>query len=168
VARLFSAVVPPEPVLDQLAGALGPIDRPLRAEPRAGWHVTLGFYGDGEDPGTRLAWLQDALSGLAAPRLRLHGRGTFPGVGWVGVQADQTLDRLALAAGAGVGRPHKAHLTIARWRPQEQRAGQAALSTVTGYRSQWWTATEVALMASVRTGAGSRYTVVGRVPLAGM
>jgi 2'-5' RNA ligase len=168
MARLFSALVPPEPVLDGLAAALGPIDPPLRAESRAGWHITLGFYGDGDDPAARAAWLADAVAGLAAPRLRLHGFGTFPKVGWAGVQADHALDRLARAAGAGVARPYKAHLTLARWKQEEQDAGRAALDLLSGYASQWWVATEVVLMASTRTAEGAVYTPVARCVLSGV
>lgn len=167
MARLFSALVPPAPVLDQLAAALGPIDPPLRAENRAGWHITLGFYGDGDDPATRSAWLAEALDGMAAPRLRLHGAGTFPRVGWVGVQADQALDRLARAAGAGAERPYQPHLTVARWRTEEQEAGRAALQAVEAHDSEWWVATEVALLVSARTAEGVTYTPVGRCPLNG-
>lgn len=168
MARLFSALVPPAPVLDHLAAALGPFDPPLRPEPRAGWHVTLGFYGDGEDPATRSAWLTDAVTGLVAPRLRLRGAGTFPKVGWVGVRADQALSRLALAAGAGVERPYRPHLTLARWRHQEQELGTAALHPIEGYEGPWWLATEVVLLASSRTAGGVRYTPVVRCVLGGV
>jgi RNA 2',3'-cyclic 3'-phosphodiesterase len=167
MARLFSALVPPAPVLDHLAATLGPIDPPLRAETRAGWHITLGFYGDDDDGAARSAWLTDALSAMAAPRLRLHGFGTFPKVGWAGVQADDALARLALAAGAGVERPYKAHLTLARWKQEEQERGRAALQPLTGYESPWWVATEVVLMASSRTARGAVYTPVARCVLNG-
>jgi len=170
MARLFSALIPPEPVLDSLAAALGPIDPPLRAEARAGWHITLGFYGDGDDLAARSAWLAEAVAGLAAPRLRLHGFGTFPKVGWVGlagVQADPALHQLALAAGAGVERPYKPHLTLARWKHEEQELGRAALKSLVGYSSQWWVATEVVLMASTRTAEGAVYTPVARYELGG-
>ncbi|TDP97287.1 RNA 2',3'-cyclic phosphodiesterase [Labedaea rhizosphaerae] len=168
MARLFTALVPPEPVLDDLAAALGPLDSPLRAESRAGWHITLGFYGDGDDPVARTKWLVQAVDGLAAPRLRLHGFGTFPKVGWAGVEADDALDRLARAAGAGVERPYKPHLTLARWKQEEQERGRAALESLEGYSSPWWVATEVVLMASTRTAEGAVYTPVARCVLSGV
>lgn len=168
MARLFSALVPPAPVLDHLAATVGTLDPPLRAASRPGWHITLGFYGDGDDPAARAAVLTAALTGLTAPRLRLHGCGTFPGVGWAGVQADQALHRLALAAGAEAERPYTPHLTLARWRHEEQEAGSAALQVLRDYDSQWWVATEVVLMSSTRTAEGSAYTAVGRCVLSGL
>ncbi|MGH3313594.1 MAG: 2'-5' RNA ligase family protein, partial [Streptomyces sp.] len=85
--RLFAALLPPGDVLDgpgQLAGAvkemrtLAGADR-LRWTERAGWHLTLAFYGDVADD--LLPELRERLTRAAGRRrplrLRLAGGGRF-------------------------------------------------------------------------------------------
>jgi 2'-5' RNA ligase len=190
VARLFSALVPPAPVLDHLAGWLAehPIDAPLRWGPRDRWHVTIGFFGDDDDPDRRTKWLRRRVAGRLAPALRLAGAGTFPGVLWVGVRPDTETDarRLATlgqAAGAGravssppaPARPGRTafhpHLTLARWRSGTPDR-DALIAVFAGYTGPWFTPDELLLMRSdfgmrgEHGSGGPTYTTVDRLPLA--
>lgn len=171
MARLFTALVPPEPVLSELRERLSPVQADgLRWIPDERWHVTLGFFGDDDDPQRRARWVSRRVAGRPAPRLRLAGGGTFRGVLWVGVepagQNDVTaLHRLAKAAGAG-RRGYTAHLTVARWRVHGMdRAALAA--PLQGFGGSWFSPDEVLLMRSDpgEAGAGPVYSVLLRTPL---
>src|ERR1700743_2167733 len=80
--RLFSALVPPAPVLDDLAARLAApttaLPPELRRTPRERWHITLGFFGDDDDPVRRAKWLRRRVGGRQAPALRLGGGGGVP------------------------------------------------------------------------------------------
>lgn len=182
--RLFSALRPPQAVLDDLRAALEALDLPpddaLRWSDPAGWHITLGFYGDeGADDlaRSRAEWLAPRVAGCAPPRVELTGCGTFPGVLWAGVGGDlRGLHALGLAAGAGdpsagpdAGRPYHPHLTLARWRaPRQPQAVQLALEGMTGRRGPSWLATEVVLLRSEpRHGGPPRYRELRRLGLLG-
>jgi 2'-5' RNA ligase len=165
VTRLFSAILPPGPVLDELASRLGePGSGELRWIPRERWHLTLGFFGDDDDETRRTKWLRRRLAGRTAPRLRLAGAGSFPGAFWAGVQTTDrvALDKLAQAAGAG-RRGYTPHLTLARWRGPAPRLPEL----LTGYTGEWFTPVEVALLRSDPGSHGPVYRLVERVPLAG-
>ena len=183
--RLFSAIVPAEPVLADLVARLAAADVPntgatagpdgdgrdgggLRWIPAERWHITLGFFGDDDDPVRRATWLRRRLAGRGAPTLRLAGGGTFSGVFWAGVQpADEpdrvALARLAQAAGAG-RRGYHPHLTLARW-----RGGRPEWPTVLdGYTGPWFTPGEVSLVRSEFGASGPAYHTIERFPLAGV
>lgn len=168
--RLFSAFVPPQPVVDDLSGWLAghtdglPPD--LRWTPVPRWHVTLGFFGDDDDPVRRTAWLRRRAGGRPAPRLRLAGGGTFPGVLWAGVTTadERLLAQLAKAAGAG-RRGYRPHLTLARWRSGEPDEG-VLVAALAGYTGPWFTPDAVSLMRSEAGPGGPTYTTVERLPLA--
>lgn len=144
--NLFSAIFPPDDVVEELHDAL----RPFRsAYPRlrwlhpTRWHVTVRFFG-GTEP-------VDPLGGLdkvAAPVLRLRGSGTFRQVLWIGV--DGALAELGEAA--HVPPDWHPHLTVAR----------GVVLPHVEFTGREWTATEVALVAS-RPVEG--YAVLDRVPL---
>lgn len=161
---LFSAVLPPAQVAESLRVHLEPV-RARAPEPRwvpaAQWHITLGFYGEREDPDARVRWLRSALAGRHAPMLRLEGAGTFSRVLYLGVYSDG-LTELAAAAGAGEERPYLPHLTVAR---TEDDVPAELPRLLSGFVSEPWTATEVVLMSSERTAQGSRYSIVARFPL---
>ncbi|GAB3477496.1 RNA 2',3'-cyclic phosphodiesterase [Amycolatopsis cihanbeyliensis] len=162
--RLFSALVPPDPVVESLRTALAdaPSDARLRRLPPGQWHITLGFFGE-DDPEARAAWLRPRLAGRPMLDLRLAGAGTFPGVLWVGVRS-AGLDALAGASGADeLDRPFHPHLTVARG--HDPGARRRLLSRLRDYRGPWWTATEVVLFASERGGDGMRYTPIERFGL---
>jgi 2'-5' RNA ligase len=186
VARLFSALYPPDDARADLAEALmealtqapGEPDGRLRWAPPRRWHVTLGFFGDDDDPHRRIRWLRRRLAGRSAPTLRIAGSGTFPGVFWVGIEpagpSDQVcLATLAQAAGAG-RRGYHPHLTLARWNPR-QRAGRgeqgrgkpAVQDLLAGYNGPWFTPGEVLLVRSDLGASGPTYQTIERVPLSG-
>lgn len=151
-------------MVDHLAGWLDGIRRPseLRWTPVPKWHITLGFFGDDDDPDERTEWLRRRAQGRPAPTLRLAGGGVFPGVLWVGVQArdDLALARLAVAAGADQRR-FTPHLTMAFSRSRTPE--NAALAELfSGYSGPWFTPDAVELMRS----ANQTYTTVERLPLA--
>ncbi|HET6705097.1 RNA 2',3'-cyclic phosphodiesterase [Amycolatopsis sp.] len=154
---LFSALRPPDDVVQAITEALGETDG-LRWEPPERWHVTLAYYGQ-DDVGTRAAWLGARLAGRPAVDVRLEKAATVPGVLWLTV-AGPELTPLARAAGADAEpRPYRAHLTLARF-PREE-PGRAARWTekLAGFTSRRWRATEVALMTSEREPGGPRYRV---------
>lgn len=184
--RLFVAVVPPEPVrrhlqqaLDGLAGAAPFGSTGLRLPGADRWHVTLTFCGEVDEARrTDLeARLARAAGRHAALRLRLAGAGAFPRASraqvlWIG--ADGEVDRLgrlaastsAAARRAGVpveGRRFRAHLTVARCRPEaDLRETVAALA---GYRGPDWLADELRLVRS-RVGRGPvKYETIAAWPL---
>ena len=155
--RLFTALWPPAEVLPDVVVPDG--WRPVPAER---WHVTLAFHGV-DDPAVRAADLDGRLSGARAPRLRLAGCGTFPGVLWAGVVAagpDDLAVLHALVAGAG-GDPdtYLPHLTLARARRRRR--------PVVPYLppGPWWTPAEALLVASESDATGLHYRPVHRVPL---
>jgi 2'-5' RNA ligase len=174
MARLFSALVPPAPVLDHLAAWLAdhPTDTALRWSPVDRWHITLGFFGDDDDPDRRTTWLRRRVTGRPAPTLRLAGAGTFPGVLWAGVHTGTETDarRLAkLAQAAGGGRADRLgfhpHLTLARWRSGTPDR-EALIAVFAGYTGPWFTPDGLLLMRSQLDPAGPTYTTVDRLPLA--
>src|SRR3954470_17285851 len=114
--QVFSALFPPPQVVEslraELAGLWAEFGQP-RWIPPDQWHVTLGFYGEGDDIPARVAWLRERLVGRPAPALRLEGAGTFSRVLYLGVYREE-LTELAEAAGAGQDRPYLPHLTLAR------------------------------------------------------
>lgn len=133
-SRLFTAVLPPDEVLDQLDTLLEPrreagADQ-WRWTPRSGWHVTTAFMQD--VPESSLEPLVDLLGEVAratAPfDLRLQGARFFPDVARARVLAldvasgHDDLSALALRcrqaasrAGAGPdGTRYQGHLTLGR------------------------------------------------------
>ncbi|MGK3202962.1 RNA 2',3'-cyclic phosphodiesterase [Amycolatopsis sp. MEPSY49] len=155
---LFSALLPPDDVVEQVATALGDPGDGLRWEPPERWHVTLAYYGH-DDVGTRAAWLADRLAGRAAVDVRLEKAATFPGVLWLTV-AGAELTPLAHAAGADAeARPYTAHLTLARFPREEPGPAARWTERLARFTSRRWTAGEVALMTSEREPGGPRYRV---------
>lgn len=169
MARLFSAIVPPDPVLAELAAQVDDVAGSMpemRWIPVRNWHVTLGFFGDDDDPARRSAWLRRRVIDRPAPRLRLLGSGSFPGVLWIGLEPAHddvfALTRLAAAAGAG-RRAFHAHLTVARWRgPAGWRRARDLLAN---YSGSWFQPPHVTLLRSDLGPTGPTYTEVERVPL---
>lgn len=176
--RLFAAIVPPEEVLDSLETALlrsgkRPAgDAAVRWNVRDLWHLTVAFYGDDDLP-ARARWLGERLPGIPAPRLRVAGAGTFPGVLWAGIAGDRDGDTAAvevIAAAAGTGddrRPFHPHLTIARWRRRRPppAIGRVA-EALADYTGPSWQAHEVVLFSSELSHRGPAYTARQHFPLA--
>ena len=155
---LFTALLPPDDVVEAVAEALGDPGDGLTWEAPEKWHVTLAYYGR-DDLATRAAWLADRLAGRRAVRVRLENAATFPGVLWLTV-AGSELTPLAHAAGAGAeARPYVAHLTLARFPREEPELAERWVRKLAGFTSRSWQATGVALMASEREPGGTRYRV---------
>ncbi|MBL0886792.1 RNA 2',3'-cyclic phosphodiesterase [Myceligenerans indicum] len=134
--RLFTAVLPPEDVLDHLDLAVHGVTSTgasPRWVPRENRHITLSFYADVpegavEDLSAELA----VVAGKHGPfDLRLRGAGSFGSrVLWIGV--DHEVGRLRDLAGDCLVasprevpedvKPHRPHLTIARARAGQVRA----------------------------------------------
>jgi 2'-5' RNA ligase len=158
--NLFSALIPPDDVLDEIATALGaPEDGDLRWSRREHWHVTLGFHGE-DDPGERAAWLAGRLAEAPAIDVRLEKAATFPGVLWLSVTGTG-LHELAVKAGAeDEGRPCTAHLTLARFPRDRPMAASAWEERLAGFTSRTWTATEAVLIRSGREQGVPHYRVI--------
>ncbi|MDQ7810191.1 RNA 2',3'-cyclic phosphodiesterase [Amycolatopsis sp. A133] len=156
---LFSALLPPDDVVEAITAAVGTTGQGLRWEPPERWHVTLAYYGP-DDVESRAAWLGERLAGRPAIDVRLEKAATFPGVLWLTV-AGTELTPLAHAAGADAEpRPYRAHLTLARFPREEPGLAARWTEELAGFASRSWQATEVALMASEREPGGPRYRVV--------
>ncbi|MBB5856548.1 RNA 2',3'-cyclic phosphodiesterase [Amycolatopsis umgeniensis] len=157
---LFSALIPPPGVLDEVAAALGtPEDGDFRWSTRENWHVTLGFYGEA-DAAERGEWLAGRLADEGPIGLRLEKAATFPGVLWLSVSGTG-LHELAVKAGAeSEGRPYVAHLTLARFPRDRPEAASAWEERLAGFTSETWTAAEAVLMSSERERGVSRYRVI--------
>lgn len=155
---LFSALVPPDDVVEAVAEALGDPGDGLRWEPPERWHITLAYYG-ADDPDTRAAWLAERLAGRPGVDLRLEKAATFPGVLWLTV-AGSELTPLALTAGAGAeARPYVPHLTLARFPREEPGLAGRWTTALAGFTSRSWTATRVVLMTSELEPGGRRYRI---------
>lgn len=134
--RLFTAIVPPAAVLDELGEAAVPVRaaaRSLRWARREQWHVTLLFLGEVPDAEVDpvAGALGEAVARHRAMTLSLSGGGTFPTnpvrsrILWAGLAGDTDAltalagDLRSAAAAAGVeitDRRFTPHLTLARAR----------------------------------------------------
>ncbi|MCW5250837.1 RNA 2',3'-cyclic phosphodiesterase [Streptomyces sp. SHP 1-2] len=188
--RLFATVLPPEEVLAALDAEVAAVrglpgaDR-LRWTERAGWHLTLAFYGEvaGDSVPDLTARLERAAHRTAPFRLALRGGGQF-GRGralWTGVSGDLAALRLlagrAESAGrrAGVAEPeghrrHRPHLTVARARSATSVG--PCLAALDGFEGPDWTVTDLALVRSDLPRSGvpgerPRYRTVARPPFGG-
>ncbi len=163
--RLFLAIDPPPPVLDDLAAfadGLGTVRAGVRVTARSLWHVTLAFIG--EVPEDRLPAAVAAVDrgrdlAPSGTVLRLAGGGRF-GRGrftilWAGVQGD--LDPLRRAATRGLksrrlpfdGQRFHPHLTLARPGDKVPREAVAAdLDALAGYSGPQWTVDRFVLYRS--------------------
>jgi 2'-5' RNA ligase len=183
---MFTAVVPPERALEDLAAFLEPrmeAGADLRWTVPEQWHLTLAFMA--EVPDRKLDDLVERLGRAAARRtpfdVTLAGGGAFPGpsrakVLFVAVDASDAEELRRLATGAraaatkaGVevdgGRFHP-HVTLARMRrPVEATRWIRVLDA---YRGPRWPASGLTLVAS-HLGEGPRrrprYEVVETFPL---
>ena len=186
--RMFVALVPPEPVVEDLDAFLA-----VRRDAAAfRWtlpehlHVTLAFLADVAE--RHLDELGERLGRAAARRssfsTRVTGGGAFPNAArarvlWAGLDLDADarteLSRAATGARAAAartgvevaGQRFRPHLTVARLgRPAEVSDWVRLLDA---YAGPTWTATELALVASYLGEGPSRrprYEVVDTYPLA--
>lgn len=187
--RIFAALVPPRPVLEDLGTFLEPrreAGTDLRWTDAEQWHVTLAFMP--QVPERSLDALVEEVSAAVTGReplaLRLEGGGAFPNayaarVLWAGVQAGESalaalaklsrgVRQAANHAGAGPeGGPFHPHVTLARVRrPAEVTRWLRVLDS---YAGPSWLADEVTLVAShLGEGRGRRprYENLATLPLA--
>jgi 2'-5' RNA ligase len=177
MTRAFVAVVPPPPVLDAVASALGEPDvAGARFTRREQWHVTLQFLGNRVE----LDDVADALAALAlrAGAVRLGGFGAFPNerrgrVLWLGVaEGAPFLAQLAAAVGVLLGprgyppedRAQHPHVTLARCKvPTDLRATVAALRP--DPVGPEWLVGDVVLYESLTRSTGARYMERARFSL---
>ncbi|MFJ6570029.1 RNA 2',3'-cyclic phosphodiesterase [Streptomyces sp. NPDC091292] len=191
--RLFAAVLPPAPFLAELGRAVDPLlalpgAGDLRWTGRAGWHLTLAFYG--EVPDDSLPELTERLTRAAhrtAPfPLALRGAGLFGGRSggrslWAGVAGDTRAMRLladrAEAAARRAGLPteehhrFRPHLSLARSRTAPVDLGPY-VAGLDGFTGSEWTVGELALVRSNLPRSGvpgeqPRYETVAAPPLEG-
>ncbi len=166
--RLFTALWPPAEVVAALAAAMGPDPAPpgWRVADAAGWHVTLAFHGEA-DPGPLARDLERRVRGAPAPRLRLAGAGSFPGVRWAAVEGD--LSALVAAAGGDPAR-FVGHVTLLRARKRRGRSERGSAVSEpsepwSAHVGPWWRPEEVVLAVSESGRGAPRYRAVHRVPL---
>lgn len=180
--RLFVALDIPEDV----RAALREFVQPLRAKwPRIRWtrpegqHVTLKFLGEvGEERLEAIVSLLAPLRSSEPVTMNFHGIGFFPQprhprVLWVGVEGSANLQPLAAEVeGALVTagfpaeqRAFRPHLTLARFRPEDDTAGlREALTAYVGAGFGSATASEYILFRSRLKPGGAEYTPLERFP----
>ncbi|WP_341829918.1 RNA 2',3'-cyclic phosphodiesterase [Streptomyces hainanensis] len=162
--RLFAAVLPPEPVLDELTTAVRELHHlpgagRLRWTDPGGWHLVLAFFGD--VPPERVPELRERLGRVAGRhdrhQLSLTGGGRFAQrVLWAGVAGQVGALRGLAAASTAAGRhsgialddhrPYHPHLTIARGRDRVDLTPYA--SALTDVAGTPWTVTGFTLLRS--------------------
>ncbi len=190
-ARLFVAITLPDPVRDGLVALQRELGTALettrlRRVAAENLHLTLRFLGD--VPRARIETLCDDLRAGAATRgaftLTMTGTGCFPASGppravWAGIRdPDRDLTPLAAAvrvATADVAATRNesrfaAHVTLARCRrmTRAERRALAAFVQATNERViAAFDVSDIALVESRLTHAGSAYSVLERFDLAG-
>ncbi|MGY3681904.1 RNA 2',3'-cyclic phosphodiesterase [Streptomyces sp. TE33382] len=162
--RLFAAVLPPGPAVEELRRAVAPLHelpggRTLRWTASAGWHYTLAFLGEVDEAvlPELYARMERAAHRTEPFPLRVHGCGRFDGRAlWAGAAGGLDTMRLlaerADAAARRAGLPmeehrrYAPHLTLARSRtPADLTPFTAALDGFEGLR---WEAGELSLVRS--------------------
>ncbi len=166
--RLFVAVWPPAPLIEQLRLMDRPARPGLRWTTEDQWHVTLRFLGELTTPEEEA--LRGGLAGVAAATFAPEATaGPLPRpLGPVWVLPVAGLDHLAGTVGAAtsdVGQPpshrsYRGHLTLARARHRSLFRGLPQ-TDVAGA----WAVTEMTLVRSHLGSQGARYDIVGRWPL---
>ncbi|MGP3972041.1 RNA 2',3'-cyclic phosphodiesterase [Streptomyces sp. 6N223] len=183
--RLFAAILPPAAVAEELAGVvrrdLAPLPgaQRLRWTERAGWHITVAYYG--ETPTEQVPALREALAAVARRRaafeLCLAGGESLSewalGTGVAGDRAELT----ALAAEAAGLRPHadqygtyRPHLTLAR-NVRGDGDGDSVpfapyVAALRPFAGRAWRVGGLALMSSEGPTSG-RYATAAVLPWAG-
>ncbi|MFB8085666.1 RNA 2',3'-cyclic phosphodiesterase [Streptomyces sp. NPDC055992] len=181
--RVFIALAPPDTAKDELARELRPVydtHPQVRWNRVEDWHITLAFLG--EIPVAAVPLLRPPLAELAsshpAPRLALHGSGTFDErVAWSGITGDvDGLHLLAtgvrsVVADRGIAlenRPLRPHLTLARVRRGDHTSAGEIAARLTEFRGHSWPAERLHLVGSNagRSPGQIRYRDIEAWPLA--
>ena len=166
--RLFVAVWPSPDVVERIAALPRPSLPGLRWTDPEQWHVTLRFLGRVDDARPVDAALErvvaPAVDAVAGPHVGRFGHRVLH----VPVEGLAPLATIVVDATAELGEPPEdrafaGHLTLARVR----RGARVDLRPLAGAPVEGeWRVDEVTLVESRLGGAGARYHVVGRYPLA--
>jgi 2'-5' RNA ligase len=181
--RVFVAIELPAPVRRKLIEHIDRL-RILLPDERASWvpeenlHLTLKFLGDVPIPKIELvAQATQSAAELVEPfELIVGGGGAFPTTGqprvlWIGIEDSsgrlgllhQTLEAACEKAGfAREQRPFHPHLTIARLRKPQGSRHLATMHKEIGFDRETVLASDLALIRSELSSAGSRHTVISR------
>jgi 2'-5' RNA ligase len=184
--RVFCAIDLPQDVREKVL-AHGMRLRKAVPEAHASWsrpdsiHLTLKFLG--EIPKSRVERLSKALS-IAARVLEsfpisVQGSGVFPTHGaprvlWIGIEdLNDKLgelyrrldDECAKAGFKKEARPFHPHLTVARLRKPQHARELAALHKQMEFEPEEFTVSEVLVIRSELSSAGSKYSTISRHPL---
>jgi RNA 2',3'-cyclic 3'-phosphodiesterase len=181
--RLFVALQPPAATIAEVEAAVAPLREAwpaLRWVRSDLWHLTLAFLGEVDDQAAQNLAERLERAPRRHPRqvLSFGGGGAFPRaaratVVWTGVEGDRLglgslTDSVAAAARrsgappANEGRKARPHLTLARCRrPEDVRQ---LVSSLTGFHTAPWTASEIALVRS-HLGESTQHEVIGTWPL---
>jgi 2'-5' RNA ligase len=183
--RLFIAIPLPPDVAARAAEILPSTVPALRRVKAENLHVTLAFLGLTPDErlGEVTAAATEAAASVAPFTMVFTGAGRFPERGrirvvWLAI-AEGAPSILELGAGVYAGlrsrglqfedRPITPHLTLARVDEDasapEAKTVAAALEGLTSPRL-WFDVTEIAVVQSVLSPKGPRYTALATVPLA--
>lgn len=171
--RVFVALWPPPPVVDELARLDRPPMAALRWTTADQWHVTLRFLGEigGEEVERGKAALDRLgsrgrmarVAAVAGPALELLSPTVWclPVAGLADLA--EAVCRSTAEIGAPVGdRRFRGHLTMARGKGVAALAAAPAVALTAS-----WPVDEVTLVASELHPRGARYRVIHRVPISG-
>jgi 2'-5' RNA ligase len=169
--RLFVAVWPPGPVVDQLRSIERPEVPGLRWTTEPQWHVTLVFLGEvpQEQLGDLHRRMADAVSRLPPGTARMGPRAVLVGrsvlalpVSGLDEMAATVRTALASSVPGMDDKPFRGHLTLGR-----ARGGRRIPATLVAVSlSATWAVSEVCLVASTTAPSGARYETLARASLA--
>jgi 2'-5' RNA ligase len=181
--RAFLALEIPDAVRESLAEAQQRLKGefpPARWTRPAGWHLTLKFLGEVEQPvlADLMTDLTPRLQGAGAVRVELGRTGFFPSsmrprVAWIGGTADgvekvvAAVEEAAKTAGfPPERRPWAVHLTLARLKSQwSKRAVDQFFEWGDDLDLEPFICRDVVLFSSDLQPGGAVYTALERVPL---
>lgn len=185
--RLFWAVFPPQDVVSSVVALESGLKAPgaeVNWSGAVNLHFTLRFMGEVQ-PGD-LGRLKEAgrriAAGMTPFTAQVAGTGTFPERGdprviWAGagqgrdslvVLARGLENQLAACGFTGSDQPFKPHLTLGRVRGLNGLGDlRALLLAASDYRSPAWTVESFALVQSVLSPQGARYTNVSEFAFSG-
>ena len=163
MARLFVAVWPPVPVVEQLRAWLRPSGSGLLWTTEHQWHITLRFLGEADVDAAATAVggiTHEPVVARMGPGLRVLGRSAV-------VTPVTGLDPLAAEVGramGGIGRPpegrgFQGHLTLGRIATTDRFTLPPAAPTAE------WPVTDLALVRSTLLASGARYDTVRVIAL---
>jgi 2'-5' RNA ligase len=178
--RLFTALDPPDPVLDALQAFRDAQDLPVRARwtPMDNHHITLRFIGDVDDD--RVDAIDNALAGVRVPSFLVEPKGLGvlpsrrkPRVLTARIDPTEPLralysaveDALAAVDIEREERTYRPHITLARLQDAKPERLYAALREMEGPRLDAFPVDRYHLYESTLTPDGAVHTVRATYPL---